>query len=567
MRHLHWIVTGLLLSTGAAVTGCKQAAKDDEQGSAGAAGAAGSGGENGVGGTSAGAGGGGASGASAGGAATGGSAGSVSTAGGGGAAAGGGGGASVGGGGASVGGGGASVGGGGSASAGAGGTTASPESIACPVEKPQKIYGTVDGATVVLEQDEVWTPDNVYLVFGHFHSGPHSITIQPGTVVCFDYSPPAEASANPIVGYMDIEEGGTLKIVGTEASHVTFTHKNEGDQFWGGISFSSGSKLADTTMQYLDVVNAGLSAHGPVINTFPDGAQPPLDMQHVAFHSLQRVGIANLTSGFTPQSRVRVESYAKSTAVSDLQEYPVLRLRPEGASTVDEEVFQLGPSVPAPVKYIQLDHAEGALIDNDITLHKLQQGLAYRNVGHMKYSGTTGKPATWTFLPGVVFAVSDAGYIQIGNGGQDDLSNLVAVGTEAEPVIFTSDAGLHGEAPAAGDWSALFFLPGNFDPAVTRFEHVVFEYGGGMDKTTVYNCNDATSGFAEILFSNSVTGEDYEGPSVRNVVFSKSASQAVRARNNGAGTGTLLTDYSDPALGNTFVEIATSPPQFPMTCP
>ncbi len=60
---------------------------------------------------------------------------------------------------------------------------------ACPLQKPQKIYGHAINAKTVIEADEVWTPNNVYLVFGPFHVK-GSLTIQAGTVVCFDFGPP-----------------------------------------------------------------------------------------------------------------------------------------------------------------------------------------------------------------------------------------------------------------------------------------------------------------------------------------------------------------------------------------
>src|SRR5258708_10402864 len=70
----------------------------------------------------------------------------------------------------------------------------------CPTEKPQKVYGWAMNAKAVLEKPETWTPDHVYLIFGPL-SITKGLTIQAGTVVCFDYGPAgADGSAAPPPG-------------------------------------------------------------------------------------------------------------------------------------------------------------------------------------------------------------------------------------------------------------------------------------------------------------------------------------------------------------------------------
>src|SRR4051812_26241633 len=75
-----------------------------------------------------------------------------------------------------------------------------PVRAACPIDKPQKVYGFALNAKSTLDVEETWTPDNVYLVFGPFHLE-KKLTIKAGTVVCFDYGPPgADGSAEPPPG-------------------------------------------------------------------------------------------------------------------------------------------------------------------------------------------------------------------------------------------------------------------------------------------------------------------------------------------------------------------------------
>ena len=128
----------------------------------------------------------------------------------------------------------------------------------CPTDKPQKVYGYALDADAILEKDETWTKDNVYLIFGPFHTGKHSLTIEAGTHVCFDYGPPGvEGSSEPPPGSLEVSEGGTLRITGTAQEHAVLSQKNAADQYWAGIYYAAGSKIADSTMQNVDVSSAG----------------------------------------------------------------------------------------------------------------------------------------------------------------------------------------------------------------------------------------------------------------------------------------------------------------------
>jgi hypothetical protein len=439
----------------------------------------------------------------------------------------------------------------------------------CPLQKPQKVYGYAINAKSVLVDDETWTADNVYLIFGPFHVK-GSLTIQPGTVVCFDYGPPGtESNPEPPPGEITIEPGGTLKVMGTSDKHVVFTQKNAAQQYWVGIYFSSGSHTDTSTLRYLDVYNAGISAGTGVLNTFPDANQPPLDMQHVTFYSVQRVGIKNLTGGFTAESRVLLNNYAEETPKRNLFGYPALTVHLYGAHTVTDEVFRVGGSVPKPVRFVQLDHAEGMNIDKSVALHKLQNGVAWRNIGNMKLNGYPDDPPVFQLDPGVVLAVNNSGYIRIGDGG-NGMANIVAVGTKDLPIVFTSDSFINGAEPQPGDWPGIIFSPGNFKSTISRFEYVTFEFGGGTGKETIYNCNDGRSdGTAALLFNISSNGLDYDGPVTKNSIWRNDAGAGVRARCNvGHNGGCLKTNYEDPSLNNRFEGFSSDhPATTPLTCP
>src|SRR4029077_3312282 len=121
-------------------------------------------------------------------------------------------------------GGGGDGGGGDGGGGGGGGSSGGPvgERYGCPTNLPQKSYGWLPGDKITLDSDETWTPDSVYKIFGPL-SVPTTLTIQAGTVVCFDSGPPG-ADENPEgpPGELRIQDGGALEVLGTASQHVVF---------------------------------------------------------------------------------------------------------------------------------------------------------------------------------------------------------------------------------------------------------------------------------------------------------------------------------------------------------
>ena len=410
----------------------------------------------------------------------------------------------------------------------------------CPIDKPQKVYGWALNAPSTLEQDETWTKDNVYLVFGPFHTGPHTLTIEPGTVVCIDYGPPGvEGNAEPPPGSIEISQGGAIKAMGTDSEHVVLTQKNGNEQYWAGLYYASGS-LASSTLRNTDFYNAGLSAGLAPISTFPDYKAPPLDLRNVVFRSLQRKGPEILTSGITPESKIFVSEYADETSETALEGYPVLKMHPIGATTLNETNFTVGPTLPKATRFVQWSFAGAGGIGQNTRFHKLQDGLAYAPLPtKVKVMGETGGASSvMTLDPGVVIAMPAGAPMQFGDGMAK--GDLVAVGTAAQPVVFTSQT----QDKKPGDWNALIFVPGAFDPKTTKLDHVRFEFGGGQGPDRIYNCNDNAQGDGMIAFQTPQGGGDYVGPSITNTTFKSSAGNGVRGYCNVGPTNCLTTDYT-----------------------
>jgi hypothetical protein len=135
---------------------------------------------------------------------------------------------------------------------------------------------------------------------------------------------------------------------------------------------------------------------------------------------------------------------------------------------------------------------------------------------------------TLTLDPGVVLRFAPGGILQVGwlvNG------NIRAVGTASDPIIFT------GQYDHAGSWMGA--MVGPYADATTVFDRVILENGGADD-------GQFATGFrlAREL-----------GPFIRNTAVRRSAGCGI-TRVSGS---TWSTDFTAPALGNTFLDNLGAP--------
>jgi hypothetical protein len=306
-----------------------------------------------------------------------------------------------------------------------------------------------------------------------------------------------------------------------------------------------------------DLYNAGLSAGGYAIDVLNDNdAGPALDLVNVVIYSPQRKAIRMWNhKGFTAQSRVRVNNFAPEYASKPeyYANYAVLHMNILGAATLQGDVFTVG-DLPTPARYVDLDAAGTINLSKDIQLHKLQKGLAWHPSGGMSTtSEDPNTPQTMTLDPGVVVAMPNSGPVTIGAPfGNAVKGTLVAVGTEAEPILFTSDAPLRNEPAKPGDWPGLYFYAHNTGPG-TKIDHAILEYGGGGTPSGVFSCPDksnATAFTGMVTFGPPGEANDFPGFPITNTVFRNGAGNAIRGN---CGTGGHLTgSYDDPAFKNTF---------------
>jgi hypothetical protein len=134
-------------------------------------------------------------------------------------------------------------------------------------------------------------------------------------------------------------------------------------------------------------------------------------------------------------------------------------------------------------------------ISESTTMH--DRGVPYR-VGHPTSLATlrvdvvpNGKtPVTLTIEPGVVLRFKKGGVMNIVSavGTSPALGSLVAIGTAARPIIFTSAE----PSPAAGDWLGIWY--GLQPSAVNRTDYARIEYAGGLSSSGSDACNPVPIG-------------------------------------------------------------------------
>jgi hypothetical protein len=131
----------------------------------------------------------------------------------------------------------------------------------------------------------------------------------------------------------------------------------------------------------------------------------------------------------------------------------------------------------------------------DATLH--DRGVPYHVAGNFNIGGGTTR-ATLTIEPGVTMKFEPKAALRVQTFSGDTPANaaIVAVGTAAKPIVFTSAAA----APKAGDWQGLYF-GGALEPT-NRLDYVHIEYAGYDCLCVFTSCSDINSYSAAVILSN-----------------------------------------------------------------
>jgi hypothetical protein len=336
-------------------------------------------------------------------------------------------------------------------------------SAACPVLTGA---GTPESGTIT--KDTIWTAA----------SSPH--------VISFDMSVAAGATLTlepcavvQITGFYGITVSGKIVAPGTAANPISIVGTDAQKPF-GCIQTASGGSL--------DFANVTLKNGGNVANTFypapiqirGDGStlQPLFRAKNVTIDGSQQYGLVLKSGGqMSPDSAGLVIKNAAFGPVS--AEANVAGSISLGTYTgnAKDEILVLGNT------------ALGA----DMTLKNV--GVPYRvgdaqgngtelRIGVAPTATTPAQHAVLTLEAGVTLRVSPQGRVSVSSDANGAaLGAIVANGTAAQPVVFTSAAA----TPAPGDWVGLYLA--GIPDAADKLDFVHVEFAGGPSLAKSFHCD------------------------------------------------------------------------------
>lgn len=268
---------------------------------------------------------------------------------------------------------------------------------------------------------------------------------------------------------LQVDSGGVLRVEGRQGQPVRFESRESGKP-WGQVLIGTGGSArlewavfsggGDPATALATVrVNAGADLPGLT----------PLFVNHVTIESSQGPGILlNGTSGFAAGSAdLTIRGSGSAARPQPLAVNPnALGTLPSGTYTGNlEDSIYVGPTIAS---------ASVSFLGANATMRDL--GVPYR-VGGLQVGGNR-VAATLTIEAGATLRFEPATTLDI----YDEASALIAAGTAARPVTFTSSEA----TPRAGDWTGIRFDGMN---AANRLESVVVRYAGGACQCSSFGCD------------------------------------------------------------------------------
>ncbi|NOK23207.1 hypothetical protein [Corallococcus carmarthensis] len=361
----------------------------------------------------------------------------------------------------------------------------SSESDPTPNDTPDS--GVVDtgcpvptGAAVThqgtLSSPETWSASSPHVVSSLDVNA--AVTVEPCTVVS------VSAAAN-----IQVNSGGAFITQGTQAKPVRIEPVDSGRP-WGQVLINAGGsvRLAWTTLS-----RGGNPSSAEATVRVRSGADlpgtRPLFVDHVTIEESAGPGIViNGTAGFAEGSNsLTITRSGSESGPQPLRINPnALGTLPSGTYTGNrEDTVFVSPSIAS---------ATISYLGGNATVRDL--GVPY----HLETLtvGNHDTAATLTIEAGAELRFDPGGRLVV----YDGKSALIAAGTQAHPVVFTSAKA----TPGAGDWAGLRFEGTN--PS-DRLENIRVRYAGGACLCSSFGCNYLPPSFdvssAILLFAQPAT--------------------------------------------------------------
>lgn len=347
--------------------------------------------------------------------------------------------------------------------------TCAPAIVQCGSEN-----GTIVQHASNVSADETWAgAGTVHLITSTINvNAPATLTIQKCAIVKLK-------SGVQIVVSGDATGGGIAKLIAAgddvNTGFITFTNA-DANAPWGSLEGVNQNSLIELDFAQIrgggnvggQNRNATIAMQGTSVSAPPD---PVLKVNQVSITAAQGAGIYLDNAAFTGDSQ--------KLTVSSSPDYPIA-LTAMAVGSVPTYTGQAN------------SHDEALIIGNanifgNLTIHQ-------RLPIHFVTAGVRVAGAAPLFTPditltldaGVVLkferASTDPPLVTFGNNGQsvDENAALIANGTPANPVVFTSGAA----NPAPGDWAGIWLLTSNR----SQLQNVIIEYAGGDASVGPVNC-------------------------------------------------------------------------------
>lgn len=268
--------------------------------------------------------------------------------------------------------------------------------------------------------------------------------------------------------------GGTLLVLGDRIRPVSITKQANGGA-WGSIRNLGG--VLSLSYVGLDSGGAMTSANlagSAMLEMKSNNANGQFHVDNVAIGDSASQGV--LVSGAVGFDSTSNNLFIRSSAYYPLQvQAHLLGSIPTGDYSNNKMAMIAIPVVGA----------GGTVMTTSQTMHNrgvpYHVGTSNQNVGRLDVqSPTPGTVAVLTIEPGVVLQFPPGGSLKIDPTGGSNIAAargaLVAIGTQKEPIVFTSDK---GGAAAAGDWVGITF--GGTVSSQTALQLVRVDYAGGAE--------------------------------------------------------------------------------------
>ncbi|HMK72976.1 MAG TPA: hypothetical protein VK454_06535 [Myxococcaceae bacterium] len=335
--------------------------------------------------------------------------------------------------------------------------------------------GTVVTHTANITASESWAGDGVThsVPNGIAINAPATVTVQPCAIVALGQN-----------ASITINGGATLLAAGTSATRYVSFVRADDTKPWGILRVTTSGTNA---MGLLDLHwtaiqgggafggqyhNPAIAAAGPGYSSLP-GAMVRVD--NVVIDSPQGVGVYfDGNAAFTSDSQ--------NLAIQNAPNY-VFEMTMMSVGSIPAGNYTQGNAAP----YAMVDVGPNANVFGDMTITKNIPVVI--NSGGVVVRGPTNTtaPVTLTVQAGAQLYFNGTRVIFGGNGNppNNPVGVLLALGTAAEPILFSSAL----QSPAPGDWVGLWLDTANG----SQLDHVIIEYAGGASGIVSANCRPVTT--------------------------------------------------------------------------